>query len=62
MAAASHPHGRVGARHRAKLKKWSDKIAREEDGRANAASAKRQPTNRKQPLEAARKRLRKLFH
>src|SRR5690349_5446739 len=31
MTATSHPPGRVGARHRAKLKKWSDKVTRESD-------------------------------
>jgi len=33
MAATAHPspHGRVGARHRAKLKKWSGKVTRESD-------------------------------
>lgn len=58
MTAASHPHGRVGARHRAKLKEWSDKVAREDE----AASVKR-PTvrRRRRPLEAAKKKLRKLF-
>jgi len=30
MAATAH-HGRVGARHRAKLRKWSAKVTRESD-------------------------------
>ena len=30
MAATAH-HGRVGARHRAKLEKWSAKVTRESD-------------------------------
>ena len=30
MAATAH-HGRVGARHRTKLKKWSSKVTRESD-------------------------------
>ena len=30
MAARAH-HGRVGARHRTKLKKWSGKVTRESD-------------------------------
>ena len=30
MAASAH-HGRVGARHRTKLKKWSGKVTRESD-------------------------------
>ena len=61
MAAAPHSHRRVGARHRAKLKKWSDKVAREEAGRAEP-SAERPAAARKRRLEAARKKLRKLFH
>ena len=30
MAATAH-HGRVGARHRAKLRKWSSRVTRESD-------------------------------
>ena len=62
MTAPSHPHGRVGAQHRAKLKKWSDKVAREDDARAVVASVKLSVARRRRTLEAARKKLRKLFH
>jgi hypothetical protein len=62
MTASSHPHGRVGAQHRAKLKKWSDKVAREDDARAVVASVKPSVVRRQRTLEAARKKLRKLFH
>jgi hypothetical protein len=62
MTATSHPHGRVGAQHRAKLKKWSDKIAQQEDARTAVASQKRPAIRRRQKLEAAKKKLRKLFN
>ena len=62
MTAPSHPHGRVGAQHRAKLKKWSDKVAREDDARAVVASVKLSVVRRRQMLEVAKKKLRKLFH
>jgi hypothetical protein len=62
MTATSHPHGRVGARHRSKLKKWSDKIAQEEDARTVVAARERPAVRRRRTLEAAKKKLRKLFH
>lgn len=62
MTVTSHPHGRVGARHRATLEKWSRKVAREDDARAAAASEKRPKALRRPTLDAARTRLRKLFH
>ncbi|WP_428666763.1 hypothetical protein [Reyranella sp.] len=62
MAATSHPHGRVGAGHRAKLKKWSDKVAREDEAQVAAASAKRPAVRRQRPLDVAKEKLRKLFH
>ena len=62
MTAPPHPHGRVGAQHRAKLKKWSDKVARENDARVVVASVKLSVVRRRRTLEAARKKLRKLFH
>jgi hypothetical protein len=62
MATPSHPHGRVGARHRAKLRKWSDKVARADEAPATASSAKRPAVRRQRTLDAARKKLRKLFH
>jgi hypothetical protein len=61
MAADSHPHGRVGARHRAKLEKWSGKVVRAEAARGDAISDKRPAASRKRPLDAARTKLRKLF-
>ncbi|CAN5603026.1 hypothetical protein BH10PSE6_BH10PSE6_30560 [soil metagenome] len=62
MTATSHPHGRVGARHRATLKKWSDKATREDDALAVAASQKRPKARRRPTLDAAKTKLRKLFH
>jgi hypothetical protein len=62
MTAPIHPHGRVGAQHRAKLKKWSDKVAREDDARVVVASVKLSVARRRRTLDAARKKLRKLFH
>jgi len=62
MTAPPHPHGRVGAQHRAKLKKWSDKVAREDDARVVVASVKLSVVRRQRTLEAARKKLHKLFH
>ncbi len=62
MAVPSHSHRRVGAQHRAKLKKWSDKRAREDGARAIVASqdAPVRPHPRR-TLEAAKSRLRRLF-
>lgn len=62
MTTASHLQGRVGAAHRAKLKKWSDKVAREDDARAAAASGKGPVVRRRGTLTAATEKLRKLFH
>jgi hypothetical protein len=61
MSTFSHPHGRVGARHRAKLRKWSDKVARADETPATASSRKRPAVRRQPTLEAARKKLRRLF-
>jgi hypothetical protein len=62
MAASSRPPGRVGARHRAKLKKWSDKVAREGRTPGDAPAVKQPLVRRARPLEAARKKLRTLLH
>jgi hypothetical protein len=62
MTGTSHPPGRVGARHRAKLKTWSDKVTREDDVRTVAASAKRLALRRRRTLDAAKEKLHKLFH
>lgn len=61
MTTASHSQGRVGAAHRAKLRKWSDKIAREADARAVVAPGKRPAARRRGTLDTAKEKLRKLF-
>lgn len=61
MTATSRPHGRVGAQHQVKLRKWSDKIAREDETGVDPASAKRPTVRRQRPLDVAKKKLRKLF-
>jgi len=62
MTANMHtsPQGRVGARYRSKLKKWSDKVGRRDD--AASASFKRPALRRRRTLDAARAKLRELFH
>lgn len=62
MTTDSQPQGRVGAAHRAKLKKWSDKVARDDDERAVVASAKDSAVRHRGPLIVAKEMLRKLFH
>jgi hypothetical protein len=61
MPTASHPHRRVGARDRAKLKKWSEKVTREEDARTVVAAEKGPAARRRGTLDAAKKKLRRLF-
>jgi hypothetical protein len=61
MTITSHPHGRIGAEHRAKLKKWSDRIAREANPPVVGSVGERLAVRRRRTLDAARKKLRKLF-
>jgi hypothetical protein len=62
MTVTSHLHGRLGARHRATLKKWSDKVAREGNVQTAASASERLVLRRRRALEGVRKKLRDLFH
>lgn len=59
--AALHSQGRVGAQHQVKLKRWSEKVAREKEARAVGSPGKPRPTRRRGRLVVAKEKLRKLF-
>jgi len=62
MTVTPHLQGRLGAQHRAKLKKWSDKIAREGNIKTAASASERLMLRRRRTLAGVRKKLRDLFH